>query len=94
MTDIEKNFEENKDKMKIGFCIQIETYLEILDITFDELQKNIVDNEKLFENLPLGDWQNAVDRIKADISFLFVLIEKDLENKKYNTCDYLLKYNT
>lgn len=92
MSRVDEDIEVNKEKIKIGFCVQIESYLEILDITFDELLKHIEENEKLFSNFPLSEFTNAIDRIKSDISFLFIIIEDKLQDEKFNICDYLLKY--
>lgn len=94
MTEIEKHLKLNEDKMRLGACIQFENYLEMFDMFMDVFKTKIEENSPLFDNdILVGDWLAELDRLHGQITFFTMSIQKDLENKKFNSCDYFIKYN-
>lgn len=94
MNEIQKDLEKYKDTMKIGACIQFETYLEFVDIALGTFKSKIEENSQLFDNdIPYRDFYNQLDSLQDQISFFTMLVQKELENKNFNSCDYFIKYH-
>ena len=94
MSEIVKDFEKHKDTMRIGACIQFETYLELLNMVLKTFKLKIEENSILFDgSIPYGDFFHQLDVLGSHISFFTMLVQKELEDKKFNCCDYFLKYN-
>lgn len=94
MNEIQKDLEKYKDTMKIGACIQFETYLEFVDIVLGTFKSKIEENSQLFDNdIPYRDFYNQLDSLQDQISFFTMLVQKELENKNFNSCDYFIKYH-
>ena len=94
MNEIQKNLEKHKETMKVGACIQFETYLEMVDIVLKAFKSKIEENSQLFDNdIPCRDFIYQLDNLQNQVAFFTMMVQKELENKNFNSCDYFIKYN-
>lgn len=94
MNEIEKNLEKYKDTMKIGACIQFETYLEFVDIVLGTFKSKIEENSQLFDNnISYREFYDQLNSLQDQISFFTMLVQKELENNDFDSCDYFIKFH-
>ena len=94
MNNIQKGIEKNKYTMRVGACIQFETYLEMIDLVFKTFKFKIEENSELFDdNISSGEFFRQFDILQEQISFFVMLVQKEIEKRKFDSCDYFIKYN-
>lgn len=94
MNEIQKNLEKQKETMKVGACIQFETYLEMVDVVLKSFKSKIEENSQLFDNdIPCSDFIYQLDNLQDQVAFFTMMVQKELENKNFDSCDYFIKYN-
>ena len=93
MTNIENNLKSNELNIKIGSCIQLDTYSEIFDVFLSSYCDVIKANSRYLKSITVSDWLCRIDSLKYDLLFLNTCIQKELEGRSFDTCDYILKYN-
>lgn len=94
MDEIQKNLEKHKETMKVGACIQFETYLEMIDIVLKTFKSKIEENSQLFnKDIPFMDFIYQLENLQEQFSFFTMMVQKELENKNFDSCDYFIKYN-
>ena len=80
--------------MRVGACIQFETYLEMIDLVFKTFKFKIEENSELFDdNISSGEFFRQFDILQEQISFFVMLVQKEIEKGKFDSCDYFIKYN-
>lgn len=87
-SNIDDYKKENKDKMKIGSCVELICLLDSFDSDFNRLKSCIQSNDFLLNNQDLDTLFNGLEGFRIFIEFYIFSILNDIDNSQ-DYCKYL-----